>query len=314
MIEFEITSMPLRLYMTILDVAVVANVKYPIEQQSDLKINNQIACFGEPFDSFKWNIYKNNLKSVNEGIVEINYKTNKEGVPPEITIVKQLEIGSSFFFTNEVYPDSHFDRITILEIIGKGKWFYNSAEILPGQSFFFYQLLNNMFFIANEPGAKNNYSLIKWITGNIERNHSFENSISVNTFYENGAELILNPNNATEVNSDGTLITHYFSGSIINGISEANYKLHIDTLDYVEIDEIKNVQIKQINGPSLNINTAEIVMFESVLNSNGEINFDFIIIKPIENSNEINIIVTLFEINLLTDNINEIKNQITLTA
>ena len=144
MTTFEIITKPIRTLITILGVEVVIGTKYNINLQSEVKILNSTGFYGEPFDVFRYKINKDSVTSLNEGVVKINFVTNKIGLPTIVNAVKNLNIKSNFFISEFLLAESYFDRIIINSITGKGLWTYNGIPLRVGQILFLYNILNNI--------------------------------------------------------------------------------------------------------------------------------------------------------------------------
>lgn len=215
MTTFEITTKPIRTLMTIEDVEVVIGTKYNINLQSEVKLLNSTGFYGEPFDLFKYKINKDSVASLNEGIVKINFVTNKVGLPTIVDSVKNLNIKSHFLFSEFVLPDSRFDRVIINSITGKGLWTYNGNPLYVGQVFFLYNILSNIVFQSNELVVESNYNVITWKTANINEVHNQVNTLTTNT-----------------TGSIITLTDFYFKGTYTaDDIREPNLNSWVDYID-----------------------------------------------------------------------------------
>ena len=181
MTTFEITKKPIRTLMTVSDVEVVVGTKYNISLQSEIKLLNSSGFYGEPFDSFKYKINKDAVSSLNGGLVKVNFVTNKVGLPAIVNAVKNINVGTSFLITEFLLPDSHFDRIVIDSITGKGLWTYNGISLYVGQTFFLYDIVNAIVFQSYELIVQLNYNAITWKTANINEVHDQINTITTNT-------------------------------------------------------------------------------------------------------------------------------------
>jgi hypothetical protein len=313
MITFEITKKPIRTLMTVSDVEVVVGTKYPIALQTDIKFVNSTGYWGEPFDSFKYKIHKDSLSSINEGIVKINFETNKVGLPTIITAAKSLEINKDFLLDEVLLPNVKFDRIVITSITGKGSWLYNNVELLPGQIFFYYDLVGKIKFIANKAGAENNYSVLTFDTMNILGVHGQANTVTVNTF-SNGGELILENSLVFADTSIGIEVLTYFF-KIEKGIFSATYLLEVDTTLFPTIASVLIDAVKLYEGPTsilTTVNTLGTTNISSVLNSIGEVLYFVQIEKITQTTVENSIKITLKEINSSVGNVNPLKNEIIL--
>lgn len=180
MYYFQITVKPVRSLMKVEGVEVVQGTKYPVIALPNITIENETLYLGEPFDSFKYKIFKDTLSSVNEGTVVINFETNKTGMPPIVNATKDLTVLTSFSASELILPDSHFDRITVTSIAGNGTWFFNSVALAVGQIIFMYDIAN-IVFQANTPIVGLAYGTITWNTENKNGPHAQTNTIVVNT-------------------------------------------------------------------------------------------------------------------------------------
>ena len=311
MITFEITEKPTRTLMTVEDVEVVVGTKYDIALQSEVKLINEHLYPGEPFDSFKYKINNDAVASVNEGVVTVNFETDKTVVPEVVTLEKNILLFGSFFFSGEVAPSQYYDRITITAIMGKGNWFYNGNPVAVGQTLFYYQLVNNLQFVADDLGVENNYAEINWTSGTILGNHPGTNSLVINSTSE-GAELLLLGSNGSVIDSLGVETYTYFV-SIERGKTSAPYSLNVDTTNFPDIGGTEKVEMFERDSlVSTIIDTLGVVPFDSELDATGGTTFVIYINKfdvtTIENSVEL----TLTQVDGASDTINPLHNHITL--
>lgn len=310
MITFEITEKPVRTLMTVEDVEVVVGTKYDIALESEVKLINENPYTGEPFDSFKYKINNEETASVNEGIVSINFQTDKTDFPALENITKSIPLFGSFFFSSEVLPNQYFDRITITAITGKGNWYYNGNPVIVGQTLFYYQLVNNLYFAANDLGVEDGYAEINWTTGTILGAHAGTNSLIVNSTSD-GAELLLNGSNGPAIDELGMETYTYFV-SIEKGKTSAAYKLNIDTAGFPDIGGDEKIEIYERELPVVNVETLGDTEIVSDLNSDGGTSYIIYVYKKAITIVENNIILTLTEVDGSSANVNPLYNEITL--
>jgi hypothetical protein len=310
MITFEITQKPIRSLMTVQDIEVVVGAKYNIALESQIKIENQTDFFGEPFDSFKYKIHNEDVVSVNEGNVVINFETNKTQTPDLINIIKNLRLQESFLFSSEVTSNQYYDRIIITNISGKGSWFYNSNIVNVGDVFFNYNLFSNLYFVSDDLGIEDNYNEINWQTGTILETHSGVNSLIVNTFSD-GAELTLESFNGPSINELGVEKYTYFV-NIKAGMTNAVYKINIDATGFIDIGGDEIIELNERDLPLQTINTLEVIERISNLDSNGQTSYVISISKLAVTTVINNVVLTLTEVAGTSDNVNPLNTQITL--
>lgn len=310
---FEITQKPIRTLMTVEDVEVVVGTKYPIALESTVKLNNSTGYYGEPFDSFKYKINKDTLNSVNTGTVIVNFETNKVGLPPIVNEVKTLEINDSFLLDEIISPEEHFDRIIITSISGKGSWLYKTNPLVVGQIIFYYDLVNNIRFFANQSGAQDNYSILTFDTMNSAGTHGQINTLTVNTF-SIGGEIILEEFTPYPDTSEGNEILIYFF-VIKKGIPNASYLLEINPALFPSLGINHLDSIKLYEGPDsifTQVDEAGLTNFTSNLNEFGETSFMVKIYKDTDTIVENSVAISLKEIDSLSMNVNVLYNQIIL--
>jgi len=314
MTTFEIVEKPIRTLMTVSGVEVVVGTQYDIALETAVVLHNETDFLGEPFDSFTYKINKDGLTSVNIGTVRVSFQTNKVGLPPIETLVENINLNTDFFFSDLVAPEEHFDRIKITSIAGRGSWLLNGNPIVPGQEIFYYDLVDNLKFIADVPGNMDSYSVLTWDTGNILGYHSQDNTITVNTFSE-GAELILLSSSTVPVVDEETgMETSTYSFKIQNSIVDAPYEIEIDTNLYPTIgtNPYDLVKMEERDLPEQIIDTLAIHTRASVLDENGETIYIVTIQKDTDTVVENSITVTLTEVDGTIDNVNPAFNEIVL--
>jgi len=310
MITFEITKKPTRTLMTVQDIEVVVGTKYDIALESQVELTNEHPYQGEPFDSFKYKINNAATPSVNEGIVTINFQTDKTVVPAVINAVKSIPLFGSFFFSSEIVPSQYYDRITITSITGKGSWYYNGNPVVAGQTLFYYELVNNLYFTADDLGVENNYAEINWTSGTILGAHAGTNSLVVNSSSD-GAELFFSGPDGYVTDAFGVEKYTYFI-YIEKGINNASYKLNVDTNGFPEVGIDEKIEIYERDLPLVLIETLGVTEIVSTLDSNGATIYILYIYKAASIAVERNIVLTLTEVNGSLGNINPLYDQITL--
>lgn len=245
MYYFQVTEKPKMATMNIDAVEVVLGQKYEFDLDTipAISIVNETPYLGEPFDSFKYKVYKDDIASVNTGIVTINYKVDTSEIPATNILVKDVYEGDYFYFSDLVANNSHYDRIKITEISGRGIWLYNGLQLSEGAIIFYYNLVDNLQFIANDNGLELNYSMLKWETGNVSGFDGVENSITVNTISD-GAEL--------ELTSFAEIAT------VTDGIEYLSYSFKISK---AFVDALYQIEIDPTLFPGLGVNPLDKIIF-----------------------------------------------------
>jgi len=309
----KITQKPIRTLMKIDGVEVVENVKYPLDIDTNVSVENETVYKGEPFDNFKYKIYNEDVESINEGTVNISFETNKTELPAINTLTKELDLYSEFYFSEIVTPEQYYDRIVITNIVGRGSWIYNDSPLIIGQEMFFYELVNNLKFVSDVPGVMDNYSILTWDTKDILGPDEQENTIAVNTNSE-GAELIL-VDFLEQANVDESgLETLIYSFIIRNSIVSSTYKIEVDTTPFLSIgvDPLDTVELTERDLSPILINTSGLSEITSSLDENGETIYSVIIKKNTDTTEENSIIINLIEVDEDSLNVNPLFNTITL--
>jgi len=309
----KITQKPIRTLMKIDGVEVVENVKYPLDIDTNVSVENETVYKGEPFDNFKYKIYNEDVESINEGTVNISFETNKTELPAINTLTKELDLYSEFYFSEIVTPEQYYDRIVITNIVGRGSWIYNDSPLIIGQEMFFYELVNNLKFVSDVPGVMDNYSILTWDTKDILGPDEQENTIAVNTNSE-GAELIL-VDFLEQANVDESgLETLIYSFIIRNSIVSSTYKIEVDTTPFLSIgvDPLDTVELTERDLSPILINTSGLSEITSSLDENGETIYSVIIKKNTDTTDENSIIINLIEVDEDSLNVNPLFNTITL--
>jgi hypothetical protein len=311
----KITNMPIRSLIKMDGNAIVLNTNYELTVLKNVSVENLTQYYGEPFDSFKYKIYSDNVESINEGTVTVNFETNKVGMPPQQNAIKDLMLFDTFFFSEVISPEQHYDRIVITSIVGKGFWTYNNIPVVLNQELFYYNLVNNLKFVANQSGVENNYSILTYRTKNVLAEHNQDNTVSINT-NSTGAQLILNGSTAEGSVAQDGLETLTYNFSIINSISNANYELKIDTTFYPSFgtDLLSEIDITERNLPTetLNKSTGPIYTLLKQFDANGQTVYNIVIRKKTTTTFENKIIVDLVKINDSTLGIDPLYDSIEL--
>jgi hypothetical protein len=314
MTTFEITEKPIRTLMTVSGIEVVVGTQYDIALESATVLHNATPFLGEPFDSFKYKVTKDGKVSVNTGTVRVSFATNKTGVPPILTIVQDIHFTDSFFFSDIVAPEAHYDRITITNIEGRGSWTLNGNIVFVGQTIFYYDLVNNLKFIADNPGNMDDYAVFTWDTESILGNHGQTNTITVNTSSLNGAELVLVSGPSSEQDPTTLVETTNYSFKIQNSIVGASYQIGIDTTLYptIGINPLDIVGITERDYPEGIINTSGLFVIDFFLDDNGETVYYVRIVKDTDTVVENSITITLNDVDGDPLNVNPLLNQLIL--
>lgn len=305
--QFQITESTKRTSMNIGGVPIVIGQKYDISLQSQIKIINDFGFPAEPIDSFKYKIIQDGLSSVNEETVKINFKTDKTTVPNLIEINKAINVFDQFLFSDLVLGSNLFDRITITEISGKGSWILNSAKIQAGQTFFYYEIYKNLYYIANEQGAANDYATLKFKFGNIYFTFDTDNYIKVNT----KSKAILSKDDSIDITDFETYEEYTADITVENGFANADFKIEIDTLNFIGIGVNPETSVLiEVNDTQRLISTSTITQVTKTLDLYGGSNIRLYIRRKKDTENDTFLEVNLIEVNNSSDNVDLQKKSI----
>lgn len=314
MIKFKIVKMPsARVNLTINSLPVVLNQEYNIALQNAVQASNVSGFRGEPLDTFKYKIVNNNVTSVNEGTVKLNYLVSANGIIPISNVTKTIALNDEYLLNSVVPYNNGFDRIKIITVVGQGDWLYKGNLIVPNQILMWYDLHQNLKFIANDPGAKAAYNELIFLFGKELLFFPTQNKITTNVTSIGELiliqELTLN-SNTNEINNSSFIV------KIEKGIANAPYQLSIDTSkftkitnpdDFVSFRSSENISITNL------YNTKETVIYNGNLDNEGAVTINGIIQRkaPIQQGELLKI--TLNTINNLTNTVNQQKKIITFT-
>lgn len=308
--KFKITETTKRTSLKISGVLAVVGQEYDIALEDNVTIDNTFGFPAEPLDNFKYKIIKNGIESINEGIVEVNFETDKSTNPDLFNEVFILPINGSLLLSSVVAPTNRYDRIKITEITGKGKWLLDGSEIEIGNTIFYYQLLNNLIFVANESGSKDSYNILKWNYGTIAFDYPTENTITIDT---TSLGVLVSESNITEAEDFITYEQYITNLDIQKGKAIADFELVIDTTAFpnIGIDSENEIKIL-INEVETVYNTSGTFTLAGVLTESGEASIQCIVNRKKPSTVTSSIKITLSTIDGLSTNVDALNNEQTI--
>lgn len=314
MTTFEITELPKRCVLKMLEANVVEGVQYPVADQANFRVINNTAYHGRPFDSFKYKIYKDNVPSVNDGTVTINFGLENPPAPDLLNLLETLYIFESFFLAPLYSQPAGVDKIMITDITGKGDWYSSKGPVNVGDEFFFYEL-DTMAFVANEEGLSDTYNVLKFTTSYAGVANVGESIITVKVISLGGELSITNPIAITEILSDVENSQVQFLVS--KAKSSVPCKFIIDTTAFLNLNTGNNIiqtfagKIGEA-GVLGNIDNLGLNEVYSETDAQGNMFLALFIKKDYVTTEPIPIIVRLVEVDGTIDNVNVLLNEQTI--
>lgn len=266
--QFQITKLPTRAVLQINGQPVVLNQFYDNTLEGTLEVLNPSGIKGEPFDTFVFKIKVDDILSKNNGIVTVNFPTNKLDPPiPSLESVSIL-IGTTIIFSDFVLPNDSFDRIKIKTQNGFGEWLYKGSPIVNETIFMYYDLGQDLIFQASDLFPFNDYSVLEFQKGTVDGFNNQTNSITVSTT-SLGAELAFGSYN---YENNTTYETHNFNLEISKGLSGKVYSLEVIPQTFIlGSNPLNKIIVKKEDGTVLQtLTTNNVEVVNSVLSSQGK--------------------------------------------
>lgn len=289
---------------------VVVNQEYDLSLQSTIEIQNTFGYPAEPIDFFLYKIIDTNINSTNEGTVKISYQVDITVMPIQYNLVQSISINDSIVFSDLIPGSNNYDRIIITSLQGKGFWLLSGNPIEVGQVLFYYQVFQNLNFVASDPGSKNNYNILKFKFGHKLEFWPYENSISIDTV--SLAELnTSNDSVVPELNE--SIESLDYDVSIINGPENGTFELLINTTGFTGIGSpAQNKLVVINNGVETVFSASGTFPYTGALTAEGICNLQFSIRRVFPYNTNSSISIDLSLINSDTEAINTEKDNIVL--
>lgn len=179
-LQFVVDILPTRTRLKMAGVDVVSGQGYNVAEEGNFTIENLTPFRGEPLDEFRFYAKDSEVVSQNKVVQPIVFKT-EAGIPENYNLVRSMALYGTFMFTDEIAYENFFDRIIIDSIEGKGQWVIDSESVNTGNSIFWYKLHNKLKFLADEDGAQENYSVLRFYFANAAGEVGPLNTVQIDT-------------------------------------------------------------------------------------------------------------------------------------
>lgn len=308
--KLVITETTKRTSFKIAGAPVVVNQEYDLALSSTIEILNTFGFPAEPMDFFKYKIVDTDISSVNEATVRVSFEVDKTTLPLQYNLTELLSINESLVFSDLIPGSNNFDRIQINSIVGKGFWLLNGIPLEENQVLFYYQILNELIFVASDSGSKPDYNLLKFQFGHKLGFWPYENSIKIDTV--SLAELNV-LNNVVDPILEENIESLDYDVNVLNGPESASFELEIDTTGFLNIGSpVENKIIITNNDVETIYNTSGIFIFAGILTEAGGLALQVEIQKLYPYASDSSISIELKKINGFVDGIDATKNKIVL--
>lgn len=289
---------------------IVVNQQYDLSLAATIEIENILGYPSEPMDFFKYKIVDTDIDSVNEGLVRISFEVDTSTLPIEYNLIQNVNINDSFKFTDLIPASQNYDRIKINSIEGKGTWLLNAIPLEVGKEFFYYQLVDNLVFVASESGSRSDYNSLKWQFGHKLGYWSHENSIDVNAL---SLSQITTANPEQPIEKVDTIDIIEYEVNISNGPDSGTFKTVLDTTAFTAIGSPVENRVKLVNnGIETFYNTSGTFDITGDLDSSGNAILQITLERLYPYTTASSVKIDLTEINGVSGTINTFKNNVVL--
>lgn len=272
--QIIITENTKRTTLNIDSAPVVVGDAYNIDLATE--IVNDFGFPAEPMDTFKYKIKRDDGGlSVNEGTVTVNFPVEvaSDYSTPDVEVT--IPLNDEVIFSDYVLGNVKFDRIKIVDIAGaaKGKWLLGGIPINIGDEIFFYEIVDNLKFVADSLGAQDDYNILKFKYGHKAGFYATNNQFTINT--TSLAVLLADDGDTLVTDGSGYRITSK-SFNIYGALPSASFELSVDTTAFPGIgsDPDNEVIISFGSGPTVTtINTSTTTVINGAVNAMGVMGF-----------------------------------------
>lgn len=290
------------------DEEIIVGQKYPLEKEQFFNVVKQVGFIGVPLDEFTYSMEINGIKSQNLAVIKLNYPA--DGTTPEqVTLTPEIVLNEEVIFSDLVPADNSFDRIIINEVSGKGRWLIDNRDIVAGETIMYYQLADNLKFVASDTGGSATYNTMKFQFATHEKVHTDENEIVFSLLSEAGID---SPDMYIETEEESGVVTKRFFFELSNQIVGTDFEISAEVNIAKLEDDAENFVKFEFNEAVETITTNDMHILSGTNdNSNGQLIFMVTVrvMDGFEPGDKIEF--TLTEIDGGTDYIDDDKNTLT---
>lgn len=277
--KFIITKLPIRTVATINGGSpLLANVEYDMALESTIVLTNPHPYKGEPFDFLSYKVKKDDANTINEGVVSINFRTDKTTNPVYDNKTRNIDINASKLFSDIISPQNVFDRIQITSISGKGTWLLAGSPLKVNSIIMWYDLVDSLQFVADTQGSKDLYNTLTWKYANKINTFPGTNTLRFNA--KSLSKIVLLE--SVEIEQDPASLIKQFSFlfTIENGPENGTYEFNIDTTEFFNFatNPLNVFTLSKDNAaPVLYDTPAASINVSSSMNEFGKVNYELIV-------------------------------------
>jgi hypothetical protein len=276
--KFIVTKLPVRTIATVDGSPMLKDVEYDMALESTVVFENPNSYKGEPFDSLTYKVTKDDIHTINEGLVVIDFRTDKTKNPVLSNKTQELNIDESIFFSDIIAPQDVFDRIEIVSIDGKGSWKLSGSPLIVGSIIMWYNLVDLLLFKADTSGSKNNYNTMTWKYANKIKTFPGINTLKFNV--KSLAKLLFLEVNELEQETTSLVKQFSFLFTIENGPENGIFMFDINTTEFTGFatNPLNVFTLNQDNTMGILYNLPEpSIAVLSSLNEFGKTNYELIV-------------------------------------